>query len=143
MHTHGFTLVELLLVLALTFVVGAFTFPMGITFFRAQLLSDTTDLLSDTLRTAQVQAHMQKNDSSFGVKALAGSFVLFEGESYEARTVAEDESFTLPPTVELSGFDQIIFSKGTGIPDSTHQITLSLVGNEQIITVNATGVIGQ
>lgn len=138
---RGFTLVELLIVIAVASLVSLLTLPVGIKFFQSQTLDETSSDILNTLRRAYSQAVFQKNDNAFGVKFLSGSYVLFQGSSYAARTISEDESFTLPGGVTTSGIDEIVFAKLTGIPNTTGALTVTLGSDSQALDINSHGKI--
>lgn len=137
----GFTLVELLIVIAVASLVSLFTLPVGTKFFQSQTLDEASGDILNTLRRAYSQAVFQKNDSAFGVKFLSGSYALFQGSSYAARTISEDESFTLSTGVTTSGIDEIVFAKLTGIPNTTGTLTVTLGSDSQVLDINSHGKI--
>lgn len=141
MHKNGFTLLELLLVVGAAILIGALTVPIGVHFFQSQTLDETASSILSTLRRAQNQAIYQKNDNSFGIKFLAGSYVLFQGDSYESRIQSEDESFSLPGGITTSGIDEVVFAKLTGIPNTTGTLTITLGNDSQTLDINAQGKI--
>ena len=137
----GFTILELLLVMAAAILIAAFTIPVGIRFFQTQSLDETTMSIFSTLRRAENQAIFQKNDSAFGVKFLSVSYVLFQGSSYSGRTQSEDESFILSGGITTSGIDEVVFAKLTGIPNITGTLTITSGSDSQTININAQGKI--
>lgn len=137
----GFSLVELILVMALGITIAALTIPFGIRFFQVQSLEEQTQMLRGTLRRAEQQSVAQKNDNAFGVKILAGSYVVFQGASYAARTVSEDETIVFPSSITPSGVSEVVFAKRTGIPGTTGVITLAAGSDIKTITINAKGLI--
>lgn len=141
MKRTGFTIIELLIVLAGTAIVVALTVPIGIRFFYSQTLDEATSNIMSTLRRSESQAKFSKNDSAFGVKFLSGSYVLFQGSSYASRTQSEDESFALLGGITTSGITEIVFAKVTGIPSVTGTLTVSFLGDSKTVTINAQGEI--
>lgn len=139
---QGFTLLELLLVIAGAILIAALTVPVGIRFFQTQSLDEATSSIFGTLRRAQNQAMFQKNDSAFGVKFLSDSYVLFQGNSY-GEVPSENESFSLPSGISTSGIDEIVFAKLTGLPNITAILTIISNNDNQIITVNSQGAIAR
>lgn len=135
----GFSLIELLLVIAGTVIIAALTLPVGIRFFQTQQLDEATSNILNTLRKAGSQAKFSKNDSAFGVKFLSGSYVLFQGNSYASRTQSEDETLNLSSGITTSGITEIVFAKITGIPNTTGTLTISFLNDNQTITINGQG----
>lgn len=138
---RGFTLVELLLVIALTFIVGVFMFPMGISFYRTQMLNETAEGMQSALRRAQTFALSGKQDSVFGVKLLDSSYILFRGDTYAERSASDDEVYAFPTAVEVAGFDEITFEQITGNPSITALITLTSEFKEEAIEITGSGII--
>lgn len=139
----GFSLVELLLVIGITFIIGVFMFPISVSFLQSQILDETTELLLSSMRRAEMQAMYEKHDSSFGVKLLSDSYVLFEGDSYSSRNVSEDEVFQIPSALTVSGIDEVVFLQRTGIPSTVGTIVLTRSLEQHIIDLNNEGKLEQ
>jgi Tfp pilus assembly protein FimT len=137
----GFTLIELLIVTAFTALLLVFIVPITLQFLRVQNLVDTTNTLMSSLRDAHNQAVFQNNDSAFGVKFSSNSYTLFQGSSYATRTTGEDIVVALPNNVTLSGIDQVVFAKRTGIPNTTGTILLQSGSKNMSLSINQQGVI--
>lgn len=137
----GFTLLEVLIAIALLGVLASFVIPVGVQFYQTETLTDTAENVANTLRRARLQAFTQKHDASFGVKILSTGFTLFEGISYANRSASEDEAFNFPVGVTASGTDEITFLKFSGEPSVTGTVTLNLGGASRSITVAPQGVI--
>jgi type II secretory pathway pseudopilin PulG len=137
----GFTLVELLLSVALIFIIAALTFPVGTSFYRSQMLREATDGVLGGLRRAQQFAHTGKDDTAFGVYLTSGSYTIFEGDSYAARNVAEDEVHQVSTAVEFSGLSEVVFSELEGIPSTSGAITLTVDDYVTSIEVSPIGYV--
>jgi len=135
----GFTLLELMLVVALGTVITALTVPVGIRFFQTQSLDESVDTLLSNLRRAEAQAMFQKNDSAFGIKFLTDSYVLFQGNSYASRIQSEDESFALASGVTASGIEEVVFAKLTGSPSVTGTIAIASGSDSLSLNLNSQG----
>jgi prepilin-type N-terminal cleavage/methylation domain-containing protein len=125
---HGFTLAEILIVIAISAAVLAFTLPVGFRFYRRQLVDDTSRSLIETLRRAHTYSVAGRNDSKFGLKVIAASntFVLFQGDSFASRVTSEDEIISYPSTVNIVATStEIIFSKvfGTSTVDGMWSVS--------------------
>lgn len=140
-HKKGFTLVELLLTVAIVSVLGGVLFPLSYSFFQAQLLDETREGIAGTLRYAGSLAIAGKRDAQFGVKILPDSYVMFEGDSYAARTAGEDLSFPLPSSITITGPDEIVFSEGTGVPSESGAIGLTMGAREVFVYVGEKGTV--
>lgn len=137
----GFTFLELLIVLGLGVIIAVFTIPVGLNFYKLQVLDDTSEDILQVVRRAHHQAFFQKLDSNFGVKFFSDSYVLFQGNSYDTRVLSEDEFFSLPAGMSPSGMSEVVFEKLSGIPTTTGSLTLTSDGNTRILTINVQGKI--
>lgn len=126
MRARGFSLIELLLVIALLAIVSLSVFPYGVTLYRTQVLKDTHGSLAASLRQAQMYALTQKGDTNHGVKLLADSYVVFEGDSYATRDEAVDQVVMWAPPVTVSGLEEVVFARSSGLPSATGTITLTV-----------------
>ena len=84
----GFTLIELMIVVALIVLVSAFTLPVGFNFYQTSTLKDQARNLENSLRQAQAMAITGRGESSAGIAIFPEKeqYVIFEGESYQRRT---------------------------------------------------------
>lgn len=138
----GFTLLELLLSIAIFAIVIGFTAPL---FYSFQVRNDLDLTISTTaqyLRRAQLLSQAGKRDDSWGVIVKEEEIVLFKGESYAGRESGLDETFLLSRTVTPSGVSEVVFEKLTGEPQNTGDIIFSSSINEtRIIKINEKGII--
>ncbi len=137
----GFTLIELLLSVALTFIIATLTFPVGVSFYRSQILRETAEGVLGALRRAQQLSEMGKDQTSYGVYLTSGSYTFFEGVSYAQRVPEEDEVYTVSPAVTFLGQHEIVFSELGGIPNVSGTITLMVDRKEKVIEVSPIGYI--
>ncbi len=142
-HVKGFTLAELLVVVALMLVVGMFMFPLGIQFYRSQMLNESSEGISSALRRAQHLSRTGAYDSTFGVRVIDGGYVLFSGETYDSRDVTQDESHSLPATISITGLQEVSFELFTGNPSATGTLTVQTDTAEASVTVQDSGFIVQ
>ena len=137
----GFTLIESLLVVALFGVVAVFMFPLTLSFYNVQILSEIEIGVQTALQNAQVNAVTQKNDSAHGVKMLSDSYVLFQGDSYLTRNTLLDTPILYPSTLEYTGVDEIVFEQYTGKPSATGTLSFEYAHESKIVTVYDSGFI--
>ena len=154
MKNKGFTLVELLIVIAIGLViVGGSLFSYSRLTGRSYLGARTYELIQ-TIRQAQLNSVARLNDDRWGVHIdpdIGGNndnFVLFKGVAYASRNSAYDTVTNLPDSVSISlislndaGAD-IIFNKTTGVPAQYGTITLTdNQGGSNIININSYGIV--
>lgn len=137
---RGFTLIELMLSLALIAIITAVALPVSRTFQSRNDLDVAANTVAQTLRRAQTLSQGMDGDTTWGVQVATGSVTLFRGTSYAARDTSFDELTTLPATISSSGLTEIVFSKFSGDPTSTGTFTLTGLENEiRTITINTKG----
>ena len=138
----GFTLLEILLFIAIISVVVGVAFPVSRAFQARNDLDIAATTAAQTLRRAQVLSQGMDGDISWGVRAQSGSITLFRGASYATRDASLDEVFDVPSTITPSGITEIVFAKFTGDPTTTGMLALTSSDNEVInITINAKGTV--
>lgn len=137
----GFTLVELMLVMALVMIIGVFTSSVGVSYYQSQILNETTDNLVSTLRQAQALAMSGENNHAFGVFFAEDSYIMFEGQDYESRLIDQDVVFPISSNVIMSGPSEIIFSELTGSASVADTLYISLGSKEKQVNILASGYI--
>jgi len=140
---RGFTLIEIVLVIAVVTVLAGIAAPIYQSFQVKDSLAVATNILAQNLRRAQVLSQASDGDTTWGVKIQSGSITLFKGATYAGRDAGLDEVFTIETSVsQASGPDEIIFAKFTGDPQTAGNIVLTTNTNEtKTITLNQKGAI--
>lgn len=148
----GFTLVELLIVMALIGVLTTLTVVSLIQPQRSASLSGTVDVLVADLRSQQLKAMAGDSVSDsvaqpHGIYIEPNRYTLFKGSGYSGSDsdnfIVQPESITLSTTFASS---QVSFQKASGEPSgfnpSANTITVSnLSGESKTITINRFGVV--
>lgn len=138
----GFTLLEVLFSVALIAAVFAASMFVYQVFQERNDLDIATTTVAQTLRRAQVISQAVDGDTSWGVSIQSGSITLFKGVSFAARDSAYDEIFDVQTNITPSGVSEIVFTKFTGLPQTTGTITFTSSANEiRNITINAKGTV--
>lgn len=142
MNQHGFTLVELLLSVAIMTMLIGLSLPVYETFVRRNDLDLTAQNIAGAIRRAEVYARGVKNDSTWSIEFLSSGVTIFKGSTYSTRDTSYDEIVSLPGSVSISGDSEMIFSKLSGSPDAAGTITLTSSTNDtRTIAVNAKGMV--
>jgi len=143
--TKGFTLVEIVVVLAILVLIVVFSVSSFKLLNQSQALSKSADLVATTLREARSQTLASKSLSQYGVHFDPTQIVLFKGDLYSA-TATTNLYFPLNSSVSISnialsgGRVEVIYSRLTGDAPQTGTVTLSLVSNPSSIrTINISG----
>lgn len=140
-RSRGFTLLELLLTVALISVLAGFSLPVYRTLMTKNDLDIAAVTVAQTARRAQVLSQAVDGDTSWGLKVQSGSIVIFKGTSYAARDTAFDETFDVPTSITPSGTTEYIFSKFTGFPQVTGTATLTTSNDTRTVTINEKGMV--
>lgn len=144
LHTKksGFSLPEIVMTFAIISILSGIALPMYLSLSVRNDLEVSTNTLVQTLRRAQTLSRVGDGDSSWGVKVENGSTTLFRGANYASRNSGFDESFVIPAAITATGTNEFVFSKFTGLLQSTNTVILKSNNNEERqITVNTKGVI--
>jgi len=140
-RNQGFTLLELVLVMALFFIVLGIAVPYGFRFFNVERLDGASRDILENLRLAQAQAASQNLDSDFGVYIGATTFTLFKGASYASRDQSYDQVSYLSSNIGLEGIQEIVFQKLSGLPKAIGEIIFTSGDRANVIRINAQGLI--
>jgi prepilin-type N-terminal cleavage/methylation domain-containing protein len=138
----GFTLPEVLLSLTLLAIIGGMTIPMYRIFIVRNDLDSAATTLAQNLRRAQTLAWAGDGDMSWGVHLGVGSILLYKGTSFATRDTNFDENTSIPTTIAVSGINDILFTRITGIPNATGTFTLTSQTSEiRNVTINEKGMV--
>ncbi|MBN1325771.1 type II secretion system protein [Candidatus Falkowbacteria bacterium] len=138
---RGFTIIELLVVLAIFLVIVAIFMPLAISFYQMEILNRTEGQLVWLLREARDSAINQKNNSYFGVKITDDNFILFRGINFDNRVSADDQTVAYSNSIKISGDNEIVFTPSTGFITNEAIIKLSSAGVVREININKIGII--
>ena len=138
----GFTLLELLLSIALISVLAGFSLPVYRTLIKKNDLDIAANSIVASLRRAQILSQAVDGDITWGVKVQSGSIVVFKGASYATRDTAYDEIFDVPTSIGIGGTGEYVFAKMTGLPQSTGTTTLTSESDTRTVSINAKGMAG-
>jgi prepilin-type N-terminal cleavage/methylation domain-containing protein len=141
MNVRGFTLVEVMVVVAIVAVLAFLAASLGASSYTKSQLSVETEDLILALRRAQSRTVSGYKDGTWGVHLTASGYTLFKGSTYAGRDSSYDEVHTYPPTITGSGLSDVIFVYRTGKTSNTGTITLTLSVDSTTgtVSVNSNG----
>ena len=123
----GFSVAEILIVLAIGIVMLAAGVALSSRFFTSSQLNDIDAQLAQTLRTAAQRSAARYNTAAHGVYVASDQFILYQGSTYATRDTSLDRITTVASGVTLStsipGSD-IRFTIGTGVPTATGTVSV-------------------
>lgn len=146
----GFTVIELLLVIAIMSLISALSISFYARFITQNAVANTQDQLAGDFRKAQIYAMEGKLNSNWGVNFTANTIVLYQGSSYAARTAALDENFSVNSNISISGMSDVNYAGMTGVPtnggSAVTTLNITITGpnsTTKTITMNSFGVVSK
>ena len=144
---RGYTLIELLIVIAIILVLVVVSVQGFIAYTRSTGPQAAARTVLGSLEEAHARTLASENDTEYGVHVETSSVTLFVGTTYTSGDASNDVR-TLPHRTEISAYaisgggDEIVFDRITGDALMTGTITVSRVGGSEArtITVHATGL---
>ncbi len=144
---RGFTLLEILIVLAILGILCGLSVAAFVNLKNAQTLDRDTDLVVESLRQARSQTLTAVNDTNYGIHFSSNQFTLFAGSTYDPNA-STNKVFNLNGSkiiVGQPGFVgfNVVFGRLSGETDQqTGQIMIqSPSGTSRIITLYKTGLV--
>lgn len=141
MQRPGFTLIELVLVIAIIGAVTAVTVPLYNDYQIRSDLNLATTQSTQGLARAKILAQSGKDGSAWGFYIPSGT--LYKGENYATRDPQYDEVYPMPSTIVINGLTEVSYSKGEGKPSNTGESTLTAISGDTTtveISVQTSGV---
>lgn len=131
----GYTIIELLVVLAVVAIIVGFTVAGFSNYARYQEYNQSVSTVRAVLQDARLKARSSEGGQAHGVKILSGSLVVFPGTTYSAGNSANVtttfSNVTLTPTF-VGGVTEINFANLTGLSSATG--TIQIVGTRSAAT---------
>jgi prepilin-type N-terminal cleavage/methylation domain-containing protein len=139
-NRNGFSLLEILLVVAMFGILAAFISPAAHTSYLANNLRSAHASIRNALSLARAYALCQKNNSSWGVYITTTTITVFAGKNFSSRTPAYDEIIDIPGGITTTGINDIIFNSLSAKPTTTGTIQLDIdTGQSLSISINEEG----
>lgn len=141
--TTGFTLVEILVTLAILTTILAIGAFANINLFRTEQILKEETILVSTLQKARNRAMNNVDQSQHGVHLEDGSdfYIIFKGNIYNPND-SSNEKIPRENKVELSELDNIVFEQLSGNTANDGNITLTDTGGKtRNIEISPNGLI--
>jgi prepilin-type N-terminal cleavage/methylation domain-containing protein len=142
MRLSGYTLLEIMLVVAIIGGIGAFSIPVYQASIARADIRTVTAHTAQSARRAQLLAQASDGDSQWGFSVQSGSLTVFRGATFASRDSTFDEVYTYSTSIVPSGVSEVVYSKVFGLPSTTGTVTFtSPTGEIKTVTINAKGTI--
>lgn len=136
-HLSGFTLVEMLLVVALLLIVSASALPLSAGWFSLGNFDSAVSSTVSSLRKAQIYAINRYQGQTWGLCRVGNTIRLFSGSCNSPVT---KNDFELPSGVEVTGLDTAVtFSSYRGEPSRSLILNFSGGGKTAVVSLNPLG----
>lgn len=141
MRQNGFTIVELVVVLAVTAILFLISGSLALNTLPKNTVQVEAGSITDTLRRAQSRTVSGYKDLVWGVHFTSADMTLFAGSSYAARNPVFDEARTFSSGVTISGLEDVIFEYANGGTQNIGDIIITSNSTGEIVTlkVNSLG----
>ena len=139
---RGFTLVEIILVVALIAVLGGMFVLIDPSFIVRNDVEVSGAVVTESLRRARTLSGAVSEDSRWGVHVGEKAVIVFKGDTFSGRNESFDEETAVPSAVSFEGLEEVVFEKVTGYPVEPGDITVSAEGDHSIvIEINERGAV--
>jgi type IV fimbrial biogenesis protein FimT len=143
----GFTLVEMLVVLAIIAILLLIAIPQFNKFRQAEVLNAASRDVLSSLEKARSNTLSSVNSSEYGVHFQSDQVIIFKGLTYsvgavtnESISISEPASITNVTLGGVSGSTgNVYFNRLYGAPSTTGTVTISTSSLSKTITISATG----
>ena len=143
--SKGFTLVEMILVVALIGIVAGLSVPFLQSFGVSSNLYTHSDTILKTLRKARQQSIVGQNLASWGVyfDTSVNDLIFYQGDSYASRDTSFDlvVDFSEATSFTTDFSDDINFSIFSGLPSVSGVIIMASTYGSEIISISSEGLI--
>ncbi len=138
----GFSLLELLVVIALMGMLFGMTVPIGVGYIGKNNVTVAKETVVNTLRTAQHNAVNMQQDSKWGVYTQTNSLILYVGDTYATRETTFDLPHDLPNGIVITSGLDINFTKLAGEASTNATIIVSHSQSpSKTVQINTDGII--
>lgn len=141
----GVTLIELLISISIMVILAAAAVPIYGNLQVSSQMNENKALITQTIRIARQNSISRVNDSASGVKFFSDHLVLYQGSSYDIRSVAYDRVIPFDSALSLTTSlvsNEVNFSRESGLPDNIGEVVLThTIGDVETITINKFGIV--
>lgn len=140
---RAFTLIEMLVVIAMVTAMGAFLIPISLSQVYMSKADGAANQLVAVISKQQQDAFSGYLDSEFGIRISGNSYTLYRGNNFDVgvnKVTNTFETETISTSLSSGGGD-IHFEKGQLRPSSFGTLSVGSSGNFVQVVVNREGLI--
>jgi len=140
----AFTLVEILIVIAIMIILTTFSITSFVNFSKRQALDASTQALASGLRDARSQTLASVEASQYGVAINTDGFTLFTGPVYNP-SASTNKTFNFNQYVSASSdLSDVVFQRLTGNSSASGTIDVYLISDplvKRTVSINGSGLV--
>lgn len=141
----GFSLVELLIAIAIFVMLGALSVQSFANFSRSKGLATSASVLASALRDARSRTLASVGGSQYGVKVDTDRFTLFKGATFSSSTPENQTTMLLGGVMASTSMPIVVFDRVTGLSSASGTIDLYLPrafgGAVKTVSIERTGIV--
>jgi prepilin-type N-terminal cleavage/methylation domain-containing protein len=141
MKRSGFTLFEVLIVIAITTIVAATGWAIYPKLISGTNLTSSVDTATQAARQAVLNSVAGRRGQGWGLLLAPDKVTIYAGSSYDQRVVGSEQNYSLSAGLTLSGPLEYSFAALTGRPLAAGTTILTLNGLTKGLTINSIGVV--
>lgn len=146
--SSGFTLIEVMVVLAIFGALMLMGLFFDFTFYRGTSFNTDVDVFASVLQRARARAINNINEADHGVYVDSDEYVLFQcsnpGCSYSSgRNPAFDQEISRNPGLGFGTFSEVVFTQLSGNSNFDGNIQISGYGKTASFSLNYEGLINR
>ena len=141
-NAGGFTLLELLIVVALVGIISIGSITAFTTARENQLVRQSAEMVADTFQRASIYSQNARGERTWGVKSDDQNTYVVISQLAQEPEYSEQQIVTLPKGIRFTQPFRILFTRGTGYVDGNTQVTLTTSHNStSTVSLTTTGQI--
>ncbi len=139
---NGFSLIELMVVIAIFAILATFALFFSLDFFHTYATNSEEVTLVSSLSKARSQSLANVNRLPHGVHITPGGYTIFEGAIFSSGQ-GSNQFISNNSAVKPTGTTDVVFGQLTGVPACTPTCTINLSGpgSPKTVTINSEGAI--
>jgi prepilin-type N-terminal cleavage/methylation domain-containing protein len=145
LHTKGYSLIEVLLVVGMFAVLAIIAFPSAMQESGNSKLRSAVKQMESSAFVAQQNAYAGLGDASYGVAFYVNKYTIFIGSSVLTASSKEDillpSNMTIGQIILTGGGNEVLFTKGNIKPNKSGTIALKDSVSTYMLNISSEGLI--